>query len=84
LPMVLEAAVALEEGVVESPAALDTAMSLGLGFPKYAGGPLKYADCLGPDRIIELSTRYARIGPLYRASDELRRRAAEGAKFYPE
>jgi 3-hydroxyacyl-CoA dehydrogenase/enoyl-CoA hydratase/3-hydroxybutyryl-CoA epimerase/enoyl-CoA isomerase len=82
LPMVLEAAVALEEGVVESPAALDTAMSLGLGFPKYAGGPLKYADWLGLDRVIELSTRYARIGPLYRASDELRGMAARGTRFY--
>jgi 3-hydroxyacyl-CoA dehydrogenase/enoyl-CoA hydratase/3-hydroxybutyryl-CoA epimerase/enoyl-CoA isomerase len=82
LPMVLEAAVALEEGVVESPAALDTAMSLGLGFPKYAGGPLQYADWLGPDKVIELSTRYARIGPLYRASDELSRRAARGERFY--
>ena len=82
LPMVLEAAVALEEGVVESPAALDTAMSLGLGFPKYAGGPLKYADWLGLDKLIELSTRYARIGPLYRASDELRRRADRGERCY--
>jgi 3-hydroxyacyl-CoA dehydrogenase/enoyl-CoA hydratase/3-hydroxybutyryl-CoA epimerase/enoyl-CoA isomerase len=82
LPMILEAAVALEEGVVDSPAALDTALSLGLGFPKYAGGPLKYADWLGLYQVIELSTRYARIGPLYRASDELRRRAARGERFY--
>jgi len=82
LPMVLEAAVALEEGVVESPAALDTAMSLGLGFPKYAGGPLKYADWLGLDKVIELSTRYARIGPLYRASDQLRRMARRAERFY--
>lgn len=84
LPMVLEAAVALEEGVVESPAALDTAMSLGLGFPKYAGGPLKYADWLGLDKVVELSTRYSRIGPLYRASDALRRMAAAGSQFYSE
>lgn len=84
LPMVLEAAVALEEGVVESPAALDTAMSLGLGFPKYAGGPLQYADWLGLDKVVELSTRYARIGPLYRASDELRRMASRGGRFYSE
>jgi 3-hydroxyacyl-CoA dehydrogenase / enoyl-CoA hydratase / 3-hydroxybutyryl-CoA epimerase / enoyl-CoA isomerase len=66
LPMILEATVALEEGVVESAAALDTAMSLGLGFPKSAGGPLQYADRLGVDKLVALSNRYAHLGPLYR------------------
>ncbi len=59
LPMVLEAAVALEEGVVESAAALDVAMSLGLGFPRYAGGPLQYADWLGFDQVVAMSDRHA-------------------------
>lgn len=67
LPMVLEAAVALEEGVVESATALDTAMSLGLGFPKALGGPLHYADQLGRDKVVEMSKRLAHLGPLYRA-----------------
>jgi len=67
LPMVLEAAVALEEGVVESATALDTAMSLGLGFPKALGGPLNYADQLGRDKVVEMSKRLAHLGPLYRA-----------------
>jgi 3-hydroxyacyl-CoA dehydrogenase/enoyl-CoA hydratase/3-hydroxybutyryl-CoA epimerase/enoyl-CoA isomerase len=38
-PMILESAIALEEGVVESAAALDTAVSLGLGFRKSLTGP---------------------------------------------
>jgi 3-hydroxyacyl-CoA dehydrogenase/enoyl-CoA hydratase/3-hydroxybutyryl-CoA epimerase/enoyl-CoA isomerase len=66
LPMVLEAAVALEEGVVESAMALDTAMSLGLGFPKALGGPMRYADQLGRDKVVEMSKRLAHLGPLYR------------------
>ena len=68
LPMVLEATVALEEGVVESATALDTAMALGLGFPKSVGGPLRYADQLGLDKVVEMSDRYARLGSLYVAS----------------
>jgi len=58
LPMILEAAVALDEGVVDSAAALDTAMSLGLGFPKAHGGPMQYAARLGPEKVAELRARY--------------------------
>jgi len=82
LPMVLEAAVALEEGVVESATALDTAMSLGLGFPKAVGGPLHYADQLGLDTVVELSDRHAHLGPLYVASAELRQMAKANSRFF--
>lgn len=68
LPMILEATVALKEGVVESATALDTAMSLGLGFPKAAGGPMQYADQLGRQKVAAMSSRYAHLGPLYRPS----------------
>jgi 3-hydroxyacyl-CoA dehydrogenase/enoyl-CoA hydratase/3-hydroxybutyryl-CoA epimerase/enoyl-CoA isomerase len=81
LPMILEAAVALEEGVVESATALDTAMSLGLGFPKAVGGPLHYANQLGLDKVIEMSDRHAHLGPLYVASDALRRMASQGSNY---
>jgi len=50
-------------------------MSLGLGFPKSVGGPLRYADQLGLDKVIEMSDRYAHLGPLYVASYELRLKA---------
>lgn len=57
-------------------------MSLGLGFPKYAGGPLKYADWLGLGEVVEMSERRGEISPLYRASEALRRMAASGGRFY--
>lgn len=49
LPFVLEAAHALEESVVGSPAELDMALLLALGCPAYIGRALKYADWLGLD-----------------------------------
>jgi len=39
-PMVFEAKRCLEEGIGHSPAEIDMAMILGLGFPKAKGGPL--------------------------------------------
>jgi len=44
LPLIIEAAHALEDQVVATPAELDMALLLGIGLPAYLGGALKYAD----------------------------------------
>jgi 3-hydroxyacyl-CoA dehydrogenase/enoyl-CoA hydratase/3-hydroxybutyryl-CoA epimerase/enoyl-CoA isomerase len=84
LPMIIEAATALEEGVVATPAELDMALLLGIGFPRYAGGILKYADWLGMDHVLTLSARYAHLGPPYMATPGMRDMAARGAGFYAD
>jgi 3-hydroxyacyl-CoA dehydrogenase/enoyl-CoA hydratase/3-hydroxybutyryl-CoA epimerase len=38
-----EAALCLEQGVIESPDLLDAAVVFGAGFPAFRGGPLQYA-----------------------------------------
>ncbi|RUE31492.1 fatty acid oxidation complex subunit alpha FadB [Pseudomonas aeruginosa] len=53
LPMLLEAVHCLDEGVVGSAHELDTAMTMGLGFPTHMGGPLKYIDWLGAEQVVE-------------------------------
>lgn len=82
LPLILEAARCLEEGVVASAAELDMALVLGVGLPSYLGGALKYADWLGLDRVIELSERYAALGPQYRVTPTMRSMARERRKYY--
>jgi len=57
--MVNEASRCLEEGVVESPEAVDVAMILGAGFPPYTGGLLRYADHEGLDRVVSRLSRFA-------------------------
>jgi 3-hydroxyacyl-CoA dehydrogenase/enoyl-CoA hydratase/3-hydroxybutyryl-CoA epimerase len=52
LLMINEAARCLEEGVVESSPYLDMALVMGIGFPPFRGGLLKYADTLGIDFIV--------------------------------
>nr|WP_145544952.1 fatty acid oxidation complex subunit alpha FadB [Variovorax boronicumulans] len=82
LPMVVEAAHALEEGVVATPAELDTAMLLGIGFPAYAGGPLQYADWLGLPQVVALCEKYAGFGPQYQPTARMRAMAAQGARYH--
>jgi len=82
LPMVLEAAHALHDGVVATPAEVDLAMQLGLGFPAYAGGPLKYADWLGLGDVLARCDRLGHLGVAYEPGERLRDMAAKGTRFY--
>lgn len=82
MPMVLEAATALHDGVVGTPAEVDLAMQLGLGFPAYAGGPLKYADWLGLEEVIRRCDRLSAHGPAYKPSEQMRSMASTGKSFY--
>jgi 3-hydroxyacyl-CoA dehydrogenase/enoyl-CoA hydratase/3-hydroxybutyryl-CoA epimerase/enoyl-CoA isomerase len=83
IPMIVEAAHALEDGVVATPAELDMALLLGVGFPAYAGGPLKYADWLGLDRVVALCDKHAALGPQYAPTARMRAMAAGGLRYYP-
>ena len=82
IPMVLEAARALEEGVVATAAELDLALTLGLGFPSYAGGPLKYADWRGLSEVVARCDQLRHLGPAYEPSATFRAKAAAGCRFY--
>ncbi|UCV02151.1 fatty acid oxidation complex subunit alpha FadB [Dechloromonas denitrificans] len=82
LSSILEAARALEGGVVATAGELDVAMLLGIGYPPYLGGPLKYVDWLGLPKIVELGEKYAHLGPQYRVTEKIRQMAAGGVRFY--
>jgi 3-hydroxyacyl-CoA dehydrogenase/enoyl-CoA hydratase/3-hydroxybutyryl-CoA epimerase/enoyl-CoA isomerase len=82
LPMMIEAAHALEDGMVATAAELDMALLLGLGFPQYLGGALKYADWLGLAKVVSLSEGYATLGPMYQATATMREMAAKGRRYY--
>jgi 3-hydroxyacyl-CoA dehydrogenase/enoyl-CoA hydratase/3-hydroxybutyryl-CoA epimerase/enoyl-CoA isomerase len=82
LSSILEAARALEDGVVATAGELDVAMLLGIGYPQYIGGPLKYADWLGMPKVVELGEKYGYLGPQYRVTDKIRAMAVSGERFY--
>ena len=82
LPMLIEAARCLEEGIAESAAEVDMSLVLGLGFPRHAGGPLKYADWLGMKHVVARCDAYASLGPLYEPTQGMRAAARSGKTFY--
>jgi 3-hydroxyacyl-CoA dehydrogenase/enoyl-CoA hydratase/3-hydroxybutyryl-CoA epimerase/enoyl-CoA isomerase len=82
LPMLIEAALCLENGVVDSAAELDMALILGLGFPRYLGGPLRYADFLGMHTVVNRCAIYADHGALYRPTARMIEMAAAGHTYF--
>lgn len=58
--MVNEAAKVVEEGIARRPADVDMVLLFGYGFPRYWGGPLKWADLQGLDTVLADIERFAR------------------------
>ncbi|MDU8927536.1 3-hydroxyacyl-CoA dehydrogenase NAD-binding domain-containing protein [Alisedimentitalea sp. MJ-SS2] len=50
--MVNEGARVLEEGIALKPSDIDVTFLFGYGFPRYRGGPMKYADMYGLDNLL--------------------------------
>jgi 3-hydroxyacyl-CoA dehydrogenase/enoyl-CoA hydratase/3-hydroxybutyryl-CoA epimerase len=83
LLLVNEAAHCLEDGIVTGPAKLDLAMIFGTGFPPFRGGPLRYADSLGANRVFtRLDDLSERLGPRFAPAERLRELANAHAGFY--
>ena len=81
LPMLVEASRVLTEGIVRDPADVDMGLILGIGFPPYRGGLLRWADSLGMDKVLAKLKRYEALGPRFHPTDQMRQLAAAGKKF---
>ena len=82
LPMAIEMARCLEEGIVSSPAEADMAVMMGLGFPAFRGGIARWMDEVGAAKLCEWSDKFADLGEAYRATDAMREMAASGKSYY--
>ncbi len=82
LPMLTEASRVLTEGIVREPGDVDMGLILGIGFPTFRGGLLRWADDEGLGRILEKLKRYEHLGPRFAPTEQMRRLAAEGRGFY--
>lgn len=82
LAMCLETMRCLEDGIVETPIEADMGLVLGLGFPPFRGGALRYADSIGLANFCKLAEKYGDLGPMYEITAGLREKAAAGQSFY--
>jgi len=81
--MVNEAVRCLEEKVVATPEDADYGMVLGTGFPTFRGGPLRYAENYGLEKLVrEMDKIHSRAGEKFIACDLLRQHARDGTTFY--
>jgi 3-hydroxyacyl-CoA dehydrogenase/enoyl-CoA hydratase/3-hydroxybutyryl-CoA epimerase/enoyl-CoA isomerase len=83
LPMLLEATRVLEEGIVREPSDVDMGLILGIGFPPFRGGVLRWCDSEGAGKILERVERYRPLGKRFEPTETLKKLAQTGGKFYP-
>ncbi|MBM94807.1 MAG: fatty acid oxidation complex subunit alpha FadB [Oceanospirillaceae bacterium] len=82
IPMCLETARCLEEGIVDTAAEADMGLILGLGFPRFRGGALRHIDTVGAATFAAQVEAHADQGPLYQVTDGVREMAENGKRFF--
>lgn len=81
--MVNEALHCLQDGILESPTDGDVGAIFGLGFPPFTGGPFRYIDREGADKVVAIMDDLAaKYGARFKPAQILRDYAKEGRRFH--
>ena len=72
----------LEDGIVSTAIEADMGLVLGIGFPPFRGGALRYVDSLGLTEFCAIADKYAELGELYHPTEKLRAMASTNETFY--
>jgi 3-hydroxyacyl-CoA dehydrogenase/enoyl-CoA hydratase/3-hydroxybutyryl-CoA epimerase len=84
LAMVNEAVLCFQDGILRSPRDGDIGAVFGIGFPPFRGGPFRYVDSVGADRIVQrLEELNARFEPRFTPADLLVDMGRGRRTFYP-
>jgi 3-hydroxyacyl-CoA dehydrogenase/enoyl-CoA hydratase/3-hydroxybutyryl-CoA epimerase/enoyl-CoA isomerase len=82
LPMAIEMARCLEEGIVGTAAEADLALVYGVGFPPFRGGLFRWMDTVGLAHIAEASEKFGHLGKAYELTDGMKAKLAAGETYY--
>ena len=81
--MLNEAVRCLEEGIIACPRDGDIGAIFGIGFPPFLGGPFRYIDELGADKLVSTLKGYqSQFGDRFAPCDKLVEMAENGTRFY--
>ena len=74
----------LDEGVIRSARDGDVGAVFGIGFPPFLGGPFRYMDELGAEKVVKtLDYLRQQHGEHFAPCERLQRMAQQGERFYP-
>ena len=82
LPMAIEMARCVEEGIVGTPAEADLALLYGVGFPPFRGGIFRWMDEVGMAHLAEASDKFAHLGKAYELTATMKDMLASGKTYY--
>ena len=83
LPMLNEAVRCLDDGIIQSPRDGDIGAIFGIGFPPFLGGPFRYMDHVGVNKVVEIMNEHAlKYGDRFAPCDGLLTRAGLEQTFY--
>ena len=83
--MINEGARVLEEGIAIRPGDIDVIFVNGYGMPRYRGGPMKYADMAGLDKVYAAIVKYReRYGELWWTPSPLLEQLAGAGRTFQE
>ena len=82
LPMAIEMARCVEEGIVGTPAEADLALLYGVGFPPFRGGIFRWMDTVGLAHLAEASEKFGYLGKAYELTDAMKEMLANGKTYY--
>lgn len=81
-----DAVLCLEEKILASPLEGDVGAVFGLGFPPFSGGPFRWVDAYGADKLVNAMLRYHDLyGAPFKPAQTLLDMAKDSSKkFYPQ
>ena len=80
--MINEAANVVHQKIALRPSDIDVVKLFGYGFPRYRGGPMKYADDYGLDKILNDLNEFEKEDPIFwKPSNLIKELVRRGKKF---